>query len=121
MARRSFARSRKCSRPAWTVTSSSASRSWNTSATDADTWKRGGFEPRSGLRGRTDRTSPALGRGDADESDVFGPVAGVAGDRQPTQDRSEEHTSELQSLMRISYAVFCLKNKNKRHNISYQP
>src|SRR3546814_9224487 len=30
--------------------------------------------------------------------------------RQPT--RSEEHTSELQSLMRISYAVFCLKKKN---------
>src|SRR3546814_3651727 len=28
--------------------------------------------------------------------------------------RSEEHTSELQSLMRISYAVFCLKNKNNR-------
>src|SRR3546814_9244061 len=28
--------------------------------------------------------------------------------------RSEEHTSELQSLMRISYAVFCLKTKNKR-------
>src|SRR3546814_7548556 len=27
--------------------------------------------------------------------------------------RSEEHTSELQSLMRISYAVFCLKNKNQ--------
>src|SRR3546814_7569844 len=32
-------------------------------------------------------------------------------------DRSEEHTSELQSLMRISYAVFCLKNKQKKiHN-----
>src|SRR3546814_10472425 len=31
--------------------------------------------------------------------------------------RSEEHTSELQSLMRISYAVFCLKKKKKcRHN-----
>src|SRR3546814_8542616 len=30
-----------------------------------------------------------------------------------TVHRSEEHTSELQSLMRISYAVFCLKNKNK--------
>src|SRR3546814_5588590 len=29
------------------------------------------------------------------------------------EDRSEEHTSELQSLMRISYAVFCLKKKNK--------
>src|SRR3546814_15633529 len=31
--------------------------------------------------------------------------------------RSEEHTSELQSLMRISYAVFCLKKKNKKHKI----
>src|SRR3546814_5397834 len=31
------------------------------------------------------------------------------------QDRSEEHTSELQSLMRISYAVFCLKKKNKKY------
>src|SRR3546814_6465624 len=31
--------------------------------------------------------------------------------------RSEEHTSELQSLMRISYAVFCLKNK--RHSYEY--
>src|SRR3546814_4802219 len=31
--------------------------------------------------------------------------------------RSEEHTSELQSLMRISYAVFCLKKKRKKHNI----
>src|SRR3546814_4665738 len=30
--------------------------------------------------------------------------------------RSEEHTSELQSLMRISYAVFCLKKKNIKHN-----
>src|SRR3546814_3724057 len=31
------------------------------------------------------------------------------------QRRSEEHTSELQSLMRISYAVFCLKKKNKKN------
>src|SRR3546814_5727085 len=31
--------------------------------------------------------------------------------------RSEEHTSELQSLMRISYAVFCLKKKNKEHTM----
>src|SRR3546814_9761297 len=30
--------------------------------------------------------------------------------------RSEEHTSELQSLMRISYAVFCLKKKKKENN-----
>src|SRR3546814_8298392 len=34
-------------------------------------------------------------------------------------DRSEEHTSELQSLMRISYAVFCLKKQNHlRHNLA---
>src|SRR3546814_7177323 len=32
--------------------------------------------------------------------------------------RSEEHTSELQSLMRISYAVFCLKQKNTTYNIT---
>src|SRR3546814_7397101 len=47
-------------------------------------------------------------------------VAGLAGDISlgfagrgdpATLDRSEEHTSELQSLMRISYAVFCLKKK----------
>src|SRR3546814_1842500 len=31
--------------------------------------------------------------------------------------RSEEHTSELQSLMRISYAVFCLKKKKKKNDI----
>src|SRR3546814_1929161 len=36
------------------------------------------------------------------------PTPGEDADR-----RSEEHTSELQSLMRISYAVFCLKKKNK--------
>src|SRR3546814_1877139 len=32
--------------------------------------------------------------------------------------RSEEHTSELQSLMRISYAVFCLKKKNKNQQLT---
>src|SRR3546814_4818268 len=32
-------------------------------------------------------------------------------------ERSEEHTSELQSLMRISYAVFCLKKKTEYHDI----
>src|SRR3546814_1838349 len=39
---------------------------------------------------------------------------------EPWNNRSEEHTSELQSLMRISYAVFCLKKKKKKtHNTSY--
>src|SRR3546814_6859383 len=36
------------------------------------------------------------------------------------KNRSEEHTSELQSLMRISYAVFCLKKKKKTHQIHHQ-
>src|SRR3546814_8164452 len=35
--------------------------------------------------------------------------------RQATSHRSEEHTSELQSLMRISYAVFCLKKKKTHY------
>src|SRR3546814_7639215 len=34
--------------------------------------------------------------------------------------RSEEHTSEIQSLMRISYAVFCLKKKNNKTQHTYQ-
>src|SRR3546814_7987417 len=37
----------------------------------------------------------------------------------PNSDRSEEHTSELQSLMRISYAVFCLKKKKKRYTTKH--
>src|SRR3546814_8611899 len=35
--------------------------------------------------------------------------------------RSEEHTSELQSLMRISYAVFCLKKKQHKHSTQNKP
>src|SRR3546814_2647093 len=38
---------------------------------------------------------------------------------EPAVLRSEEHTSELQSLMRISYAVFCLKKKKKTLNYHY--
>src|SRR3546814_7527676 len=36
----------------------------------------------------------------------------------PTNVRSEEHTSELQSLMRISYAVFCLQKKKSMHHFN---
>src|SRR3546814_6669971 len=44
-----------------------------------------------------------------------GSSAGAAGrGYAPDGSRSEEHTSELQSLMRISYAVFCLKKKKKK-------
>src|SRR3546814_5089289 len=38
----------------------------------------------------------------------------IAGNGHAAPDRSEEHTSEIQSLMRISYAVFCLTTKNKK-------
>src|SRR3546814_4811496 len=38
----------------------------------------------------------------------------------PAGQRSEEHTSELQSLMRISYAVFCLKKQNKKNEKKIQ-
>src|SRR3546814_4550976 len=39
-------------------------------------------------------------------------------ERVDRRERSEEHTSELQSLMRISYAVFCLKKKTNTHIVS---
>src|SRR3546814_9913633 len=45
-------------------------------------------------------------------------VAGIAEQAAVLLQRSEEHTSELQSLMRISYAVFCLKKK--KHNNTYR-
>src|SRR3546814_8820679 len=66
-------------------------------------------------------------------ADAQAVVRGVRGDaRQPGQHRcrrprqpaaplrSEEHTSELQSLMRISYAVFCLKKKKKKHKTQHE-
>src|SRR3546814_8943889 len=43
----------------------------------------------------------------------------LADQLQAAAKRSEEHTSELQSLMRISYAVFCLKKKNKTKNTTH--
>src|SRR3546814_6951010 len=57
---------------------------------------------------------------DAALTDADFPQIAALGSRRPptaptaTMARSEEHTSELQSLMRISYAVFCLKKKKKR-------
>src|SRR3546814_9776552 len=63
---------------------------------------------------------------DADRERAEG-IVRFAGDRLPYggKQRSEEHTSELQTLMRISYAIFCLKHKktqtqqqkNKYHNV----
>src|SRR3546814_7128728 len=52
-----------------------------------------------------------------DEAKLFGRDVGIL---VPYRDRrSEEHTSELQSLMRISYAVFCLKKKNNNNKAKY--
>src|SRR3546814_1065726 len=53
-----------------------------------------------------------------DQSDHSSSVAGISSSgvspfKESPDLRSEEHTSELQSLMRISYAVFCLKKKNQ--------
>src|SRR3546814_2555040 len=53
--------------------------------------------------------APAVRNGDRPTRHVFRDHHG----RPDRTRRSEEHTSELQSLMRISYAVFCLKKKNK--------
>src|SRR3546814_3139933 len=47
-------------------------------------------------------------------------VALGAGGAKAGHPRSEEHTSELQSLMRISYAVFCLKKKNNKYRSHQQ-
>src|SRR3546814_1798317 len=58
--------------------------------------------------------------GDADDGDEAGAKAIMDAARAYQRDssayRSEEHTSELQSLMRISYAVFCLKKKKHQTN-----
>src|SRR3546814_7562348 len=56
----------------------------------------------------------------------FGLEIGVGGDTERNaarafDQRSEEHTSELQSLMRISYAVFCLKKKKKNKKEHIKP
>src|SRR3546814_1143080 len=58
-------------------------------------------QSRTSKADRPRNTVPAHQSQDDDHSDAH------------TDDRSEEHTSELQSLMRISYAVFCLKKKKR--------
>src|SRR3546814_8367582 len=88
-------------------------------------------------RDAPDREARTVGRlpsrakrllGERQSSDCFQPrrervahpiTASVRGQFAP-RERSEEHTSELQSLMRISYAVFCLKKKNTTHYNKYQ-
>src|SRR3546814_2558853 len=82
---------------------------------------KGFFEPQADLSGQEKPANPAPGEpikqytgrfanpyyGTAEIKDTNGTLTLILG-------RSEEHTSELQSLMRISYAVFCLKKKNTK-------
>src|SRR3546814_8869595 len=66
------------------------------------------------LRGRIDAIASRTGSASKGRVDVPEPCR-----RSGTHPvgRSEEHTSELQSLMRISYAVFCLKKKTQSHDV----
>src|SRR3546814_9986385 len=74
-------------------------------------------ERQAGLYRANQLDADGVGRDDgadrprADRRDGERPVSVQNPGRPRQPDRSEEHTSELQSLMRISYAVFCLKKK----------
>src|SRR3546814_7443722 len=68
----------------------------------------GGGRP---LRGRAGRRDPHPAAGCTDRG-AIAPGPGTDGGRGPEAHRSEEHTAELQPLMRISYAVFCLTKNN---------
>src|SRR3546814_10488671 len=85
------------------------------------------FRSASGSPDRLAGYLPVRGLGRAEGRGRRGATPAPRGERQGQQSalaagRSEEHTSELQSLMRISYAVFCLKKKtitirmNSTHN-----
>src|SRR3546814_10528556 len=63
---------------------------------------------------RSDRYPDQIGPGNA-----YTLLALVHQKLEEPDQRSEEHTSELQSLMRISYAVFCLKKKKRNSNPKY--
>src|SRR3546814_5784631 len=68
--------------------------------------------PVSGVPSETVRNTGG-DTGNTSDSNVLQASLNAALEQLRDRDRSEEHTSELQSLMRISYAVFCLKKKKK--------
>src|SRR3546814_4411216 len=63
----------------------------------------------------SDQPPPVPATATGDDQQGLAEIIVTAQKREQSLHRSEEHTSELQSLMRISYAVFCLKKKRK-HN-----
>src|SRR3546814_3742204 len=100
--------------PYTTLFRSSFKPSANLAACSASSGALVGGSAATALRAKTVATSPMLSRRKVRECidtsmDGGGGTAGAA-----ATSRSEEHTSELQSLMRISYAVFCLKKKKKQ-------
>src|SRR3546814_1005708 len=56
-------------------------------------------------------SSPWHGKTKITPPHIHGVIGAASDELEAVEERSEEHTSELQSLMRISYAVFCLKKK----------
>src|SRR3546814_4994116 len=81
-------------------------------------YRRDSCRRRARRRGRLCRARGGIGRGQAGGALRAGGGAQRAPSRREGGGRSEEHTSELQSLMRISYAVFCLKKKTQ-NKINY--
>src|SRR3546814_8737123 len=80
-------------------------------------WMKGRYDGfrdfRTGIRGSTTGLVPVtLGMSVPSDWRRTGRITGIARQGIGGPRRSEEHTSELQSLMRISYAVFCLKKQN---------
>src|SRR3546814_9462036 len=71
------------------------------------------FRSRAGAERVVEGKQPRLDLVDREAGDGAGEARGE------DRPRSEEHTSELQSLMRISYAVFCLKKKKKTKKYIY--
>src|SRR3546814_10771044 len=80
-----------------------------------------GMRPRSALRDRgAGHGFRSLRDAVPDTRVMVAPLARPhGGSKRQDIARSEEHTSELQSLMRISYAVFCLKKKKKSYRLAY--
>src|SRR3546814_10213950 len=78
---------------------------------------RDGYQRRIPYTGYTDQNPIYLlatggtSGGPANTNSFEGDLYPITSQKRPDRSRSEEHTSELQSLMRISYAVFCLKKK----------